>query len=183
VETIRTFDVDRHDRRIADRFPAVLDSEISIDDPRAPDVRDLLNRHLIFTNAHSPPEDVHALDVEGLLDPVITFVSCRRNGELLGVGALKQLDERHSEVKSMHTVQAVRGRGIGQAILDHLIGLARERGCHRISLETGSMAAFAPARSLYRSAGFTPCGPFGDYVPSRNSTFMTLWLNGADLAS
>jgi putative acetyltransferase len=154
----------------------VPDGEISIDDPRATDVRELLERHLAFTGSQSPPEDVHALDVEGLLDPAVTFVSFRRGGELLGVGALKQLDERHAEVKSMHTVQAARGGGIGRAIVDHLIGVARDRGLHRLSLETGSMAGFAPARALYAGAGFTPCEPFGDYRPSPHSTFMTLWL-------
>ena len=91
---------------------------------------------------------------------------------------LKQIDERHAELKSMHTAVAARGRGIGRAMLSHLIGAARERGFRQVSLETGSMSAFAPARSLYASAGFRRCGPFGDYRPSRNSTFMTLWLDG-----
>jgi putative acetyltransferase len=76
----------------------------------------------------------------------------------------------------MHTAQAARGRGIGRAMVGHLIGVARDRGFRRVSLETGSMAAFAPARSLYASTGFRPCGPFGDYSPSRNSIFMTLSL-------
>lgn len=156
--------------------------EIAIDDPRAADVRDLLERHLAFTNAQSPPEDVHALDVAGLLDPAVTFFSFRSAGELLGVGALKRLDERHAEVKSMHTAQAARGRGVARAILLHLLAVARERGYHRVSLETGSMAAFAPARTLYATAGFITCGPFGDYRPSGYSTFMTLSLNGADPA-
>ncbi|MGO9197023.1 MAG: GNAT family N-acetyltransferase [Acidimicrobiales bacterium] len=159
------------------------EGKISIDDPRAPDVRELLERHLAFANSHSPPEDVHALEVEGLLDPSVTFFSFRRDGDLLGVGALKQLDDRHAELKSMHTAQGLRGRGIGRAILDHLIGVARQRGVHRVSLETGSMPAFAPARSLYASAGFNPCSPFGDYRPSPNSTFMTLSLDGPDSAA
>jgi putative acetyltransferase len=154
--------------------------EISEDDPRAPDVRALLQGHLEFANSHSPPADVHALDVSGLLDPAVTFVSFRRDGELLGVGALKQLDERHAELKSMHTAPAARGRGVGRAILDHLLVLARGRGCRRVSLETGSMAAFGPARSLYASAGFISCGPFGEYAPSPNSTFMTLPLAPTD---
>jgi putative acetyltransferase len=158
----------------------VLAGEIAIDDPQAKDVRQLLEGHLAFANSHSPPEDVHALDVEGLLDPAVTFFSFRLEGELLGVGALKQLDDRHAEVKSMHTVAAARGRGIGRAMVDHLVGVARDRGVCRLSLETGSMPAFAPARSLYRDAGFRPCGPFGDYSPSRNSTFMTLSLDGPD---
>ena len=103
----------------------------------------------------------------------MTFFSYRRGGELLAVGALKELDASHAEVKSMHTVEAARGRGIGRAMVDHLVGVARERGFRRVSLETGSMAAFTPARSLYASAGFRACEAFGDYSPSRNSIFMT----------
>jgi putative acetyltransferase len=154
----------------------VPEGDISIDDPRADDIRALLQRHLAFANTHSPPEDVHALDVDGLVDASVTFFSFRINGELLGVGALKQLDEGHAEVKSMHTAEEARGRGIGRSMLDHLIGVARDRGFRQVSLETGSMQAFAPARSLYASAGFRLCGPFGDYAPSPNSTFMTLSL-------
>ncbi len=148
-------------------FLAVPEGEISIDDPRAEDVRELLERHLAFAHLHTPPEDIHALDVDGLVDPAVTFFSFRLEGELLGVGALKQLDGRHAELKSMHTVQAARGRGIGRAMVDHLLGVARDRGFRRVSLETGSMPGFAPARSIYASAGFEPCGPFGDYSPSR----------------
>jgi putative acetyltransferase len=157
----------------------VLHGEISIDDPRTADVRELLERHLAFANIHSPPEDVQALDVEGLLDPAVTFYSFRSDGELLGVGALKQLDEHHGEVKSMHTAQAARGLGVGRTILQHLLAVARERGYGRLSLETGSMEAFAPARRLYATAGFTPCEPFGDYSRSRYSFYMTLSLGGA----
>jgi putative acetyltransferase len=152
---------------------------ISIDDPRASDVRELLERHLAFANLHSPPEDVHALDVDGLLEPSVTFFSFRVRGELLGVGAIKQLDESQAELKSMHTAEAARGQGIGGTMLAHLIRVARDRGLSRVSLETGSMAAFAPARSLYASAGFRECGPFGSYSPSVNSTFMTMSLNGS----
>ncbi len=156
----------------------MLQDEISIDDPRAADVRALLERHLAFANLHSPPEDVHALDVAGLFDPVITLYSFRLNVELLGVGALRRLGPEHAELKSMHTAEAARGRGIGRAMLDHLIGVVRERGFDRVSLETGSMAAFAPARSMYAKAGFSECAPFGDYIPSRNSICMTLSLKG-----
>jgi putative acetyltransferase len=155
----------------------VPDDEIAIDDPRAADVRTLLEHHLEFTNSQSPPEDVHALDVDGLLDPAVTFFSFRLDGVLLGVAALKQLNEHHAEVKSMHTASAARGRGIGRALVDHLIDFARDHGLGRLSLETGSMAAFAPARALYANAGFRPCGPFGSYFPSRNSIFMTLGLD------
>jgi len=154
--------------------------QITRDDPRADDVRKLLERHLAFAHANTPPEDVHALDLDGLLDPAVTFFSFRRDGELLGVGALRQLDRHHAELKSMHTAQAARGLGVGRAMLAHLIGVARERGCRRVSLETGSMDAFAPARSLYAGAGFRPCGPFGDYSPSGSSSFMTLSLDAPD---
>ena len=150
--------------------------EIARDDPRAADVSSLLRQHLAFANEHTPAEDIHALDVDRLLDPAVTFFSYRSDGGLLAVGALKQLDGTHAEVKSMHTAREARGRGIGRAMVEHLIGVARQRGVARLSLETGAMAAFVPARALYATLGFTPCGPFGDYRPSRNSAFMTLDL-------
>jgi putative acetyltransferase len=150
--------------------------EIGVDDPNAEDVRDLLRQHLEFARANTPPEDIHALDVDELTGPAVTFYSYRRDGELLAVGALKQLDGRHAELKSMHTAAAARGCGIGRAMVEHLIGVARDHGFSRLSLETGSSPAFAPARSLYAQAGFTPCGPFGDYPPDRGNTFMTLAL-------
>jgi putative acetyltransferase len=150
--------------------------EIAVDDPHADDVRELLRRHLEFARANTPPQDIHALDVDQLVGPAVTLYGYRRDGELLAVGALKQLDGRHAELKSMHTAAAARGRGIGRAMVEHLIGVARDHGFSRVSLETGSGAAFAPARSLYAQAGFTPCGPFGDYPPGRGNTFMTLAL-------
>jgi putative acetyltransferase len=150
--------------------------EIGVDDPNAEDVRVLLRRHLEFARANTPPEDIHALDVDELTGPAVTFYSYRREGELLAIGALKQLDGRHVELKSMHTAASARGRGIGREMVEHLIGVARDHGFSRVSLETGSQQAFAPARSLYAQAGFTPCGPFGDYPPDRGNTFMTLAL-------
>jgi putative acetyltransferase len=141
-------------------------------------VRALLQRHLAFAHTHTPAEHAYALDIGALLGPAVTFCSFRAGGELLAVGALKQLDETHGEIKSMHTAEAARGRGVGRAMVGHLINVARERGLHRVSLETGTMAAFAPARALYASVGFTPCGPFGDYRPSPDNTFMTLLLTG-----
>jgi putative acetyltransferase len=159
----------------------VPQGEIAVDDPRAADVRELLARHLAFAHANSPSEAVFALDVDGLLDPAVTFFSFRDGGELLAVGALKQLDEGHAELKAMHTAVAARGRGIGRVMVVHLLGVARELGCRRVSLETGTMAAFARARSLYESAGFRSCGPFGEYPASDYSTFMTLEL-APDLA-
>lgn len=158
------------------------DGQISADDPRAADVRALLQRHLDFNRSNTPPEHIHALDVDGLADPAITFVSFRQDGELLGVGALKRLDRQHAELKSMHTAQAARGRGVGRAILGHLLGIARERGCRQVSLETGTMPEYAPARAMYASAGFRPCGPFGGYQPSPSNSFMTLRLDGPDPA-
>jgi putative acetyltransferase len=149
---------------------------ISADDPRAADVRALLQSHLKFARSSSSPEDVHALDLDGLLDPAVTFFSFRRDGELLAVGALKLLNGSHAELKSMHTAMAARRQGIARAMLDHLVDLARERGVTRVSLETGSTAAFAPARALYGRAGFTETAPFGDYQPSAYSTFMTMEL-------
>lgn len=148
--------------------------EISVDDPAAPDVRRLLETHLTFARGQTPPEDAHALDVDGLLDASVTFFSFRRDGVLLAVGALKRLDPDHAEVKSMHTVAAARGQGIGRRMAEHLIAVAREAGYRRLSLETGSMAAFAPARALYASVGFEACEPFGDYRASPNSTYMTI---------
>lgn len=154
----------------------MAEGEISIDDPTASDVRALLERHLAFSNTHSPPEDVHALDVSGLVDPAVTFFSFRTDGQLLAIGAIRKLDEDHAELKSMHTAEEARGQGVGRAMVDHLIGVLRERGFRQVSIETGTMEAFAPARSLYRNAGFEPCEPFGEYFYSPNSTCMTLWL-------
>ena len=150
--------------------------EIAVDDPSAGDVCALLERHLAFAAATTPPEDVHALDVNGLLDPAVTLFSFRAGGELLGVAALKRLDDRHAELKSMHTAEAARRRGVGRALVDHVVDVARGRGYRRLSLETGSGAAFAAARALYADAGFAVCGPFADYPDSPNSAYMTLIL-------
>lgn len=150
--------------------------EITIDDPGAPEVRRLLAVHLAFALALTPPEDAHALDVDGLLDPSVTLFGFRRDGELLAVGALKRLDRDHAEVKSMHTLQEARGQGIGRRMIEHLIEVARAAGYRRLSLETGSMPEFAPARALYASAGFEGCEPFGDYRSTRNNTYMTIYI-------
>ena len=150
---------------------------ISIDDPRARDIGELLERHLEFANLHSPPEDVHALDLDGLVDPAVTFFAFRLDGELLGVGALEQIDEDHVEVKSMHTAQEREAAGSAERWSSTSSAWPATAAFARVSLETGSMPAFAPARALYASVGFRPCGPFGDYGPSPNSTFMTLSLS------
>ena len=151
---------------------------IAPDDPEAADVRRLLGMHLKFAHSTSPPEAVYALDATGLGAPDISFFAARGDGgELLGVGALRQLDATHAEIKSMHTASAARGRGIGRAMLAHLMTVARSRGCTRVSLETGTMEEFAPARTLYASAGFVPCEPFGDYAASLYSVCMTRELD------
>jgi putative acetyltransferase len=149
---------------------------IAVDDPRTADVYALLGRHLDFARATTPPQDVHALDLDGLLDPAVSFFSARRDGELLAIGALKQIDDTHGELKSMHTAAAARRSGIGRAMVEHLVELARQRGYRRVSLETGTMEAFGPARALYETSGFTPCGPFDGYSPSPSSAFMTRTL-------
>jgi putative acetyltransferase len=149
---------------------------IEVDDPRRDDVRALLEAHLRFAHTMTPPEDVHALDLDGLLDPAITFYSVRLDGELLGVGAIKELEPGHAELKSMHTAAAARRRGVARALVEHLVAIARERGARRVSIETGTGEAFVPARELYASAGFVSCGPFADYEPTENNTFMTLEL-------
>lgn len=146
---------------------------IAEDDPRDPDVVGLLERHLEFARRVTPPEDVHALDVDGLLDDRVTFFSLRSEGRLLGIGAIKTLDGSHVELKSIHTAEEARGNGIGRAMVEHLLDVARARGAIRASLETGAMEEFAPSRALYQRVGFVECGPFDTYEPSRNSTFMT----------
>jgi putative acetyltransferase len=158
-------------------FHPVPKGEISLDDPRGPDVMALLERHLAFANTHSPPEDVHALDASGLVDPAVTFFSFRTDGQLLAVGAIRRIDDSHAELKSMHTAEEARGQGLGRAMVDHLIGVARDSGFRQVSIETGTMEAFAPARSLYRGVGFQPCEPFGEYTYSPNSICLTLFLD------
>lgn len=150
--------------------------KIEIDDLSRPAIHALLNEHLRNMYEISPPESVHALDLEKLRAPDITFWSAWDGETLLGCGALKELDKRHGEVKSMRTPAALRRRGAGRAILAHIIEVARARSYRRLSLETGSMEAFRPAQTLYERFGFVRCGPFGDYVEDPNSVFMTLRL-------
>ncbi len=146
------------------------------EDPHAADVRALLETHLAFAHATTPPEAVHALEHDALSEPHVTFFTARRDGQLLGVAALRELAPDHAEVKSMHVAAAARGDGVGRALLDHLLEVGRARGYGRLSLETGSGADFAPARSLYATAGFQSCPAFADYPPSEHSYFMTLAL-------
>jgi len=146
---------------------------IERDDLSRAQVHALLNEHLRSMHELSPPESVHALDIEKLRAPSITFWSAWEHGELLGCGALKELDPSHGEIKSMRTAQAHRRTGVGRAMLLHILGEARRRAYQRLSLETGSMAAFVPAQQLYRSFGFTYCEAFAGYLADPNSVFMT----------
>jgi putative acetyltransferase len=150
--------------------------KIEIDDLSRPEIHALLNEHLQSMYALSPPESVHALDLGRLRKPEITFWSAWDGSLLLGCGALKELDSKHGEVKSMRTPNALRRRGAGRAILAHIIEVARSRAYERLSLETGFMEAFEPAQRLYESFGFRYCGPFGEYVEDPNSVFMSLRL-------
>jgi putative acetyltransferase len=150
--------------------------EIRIDDLRGIEIARLLEQHLQEMRATSPPESVHALDLEGLRSPEITFWTIWEGTVLAGCGALKELDPGHGEVKSMRTAPEFRKQGVAGLMLRHLIAEARKRNYNRLSLETGSMAFFEPARRLYRKFGFEPCGPFSTYVEDSNSVFMTLKL-------
>jgi putative acetyltransferase len=147
--------------------------QIVIDDPSQPDVVQLLAEHLDDMYATSPPESVHALDVTALQVAGVTFWTARRDGELLGCAAIKELDPAHAEVKSMRTTSAARGTGVGRALLTRVLDEARARGYTRVSLETGSQDFFEPARQLYLSSGFRECGPFADYVLDPHSVFFT----------
>ncbi|MFN3943962.1 MAG: GNAT family N-acetyltransferase [Allosphingosinicella sp.] len=138
-----------------------------------PDVTTLLALHFSEMRANSPPAACHVLDPDGLRAPGIVFWSLREDGRLLGVGALKRLAADHGEVKSMRTAPDALGRGAGRAMLRQLIADGRRRGFARISLETGSTADFAAALRLYESEGFVPCGPFGGYLESPFTRFLT----------
>ncbi|WP_183097889.1 GNAT family N-acetyltransferase [Nocardioides pelophilus] len=146
---------------------------IGTDDPLRDDVLRLLEEHLTDMRATSPPESVHALDPTALTGPGLTFWTLREEGRLLGCAALKELDPRHAEIKSMRTAAVARRRGVASRLLDHVLATARERGYERLSLETGTQDFFAPARALYVSRGFEECGPFASYVPDPHSAFFS----------
>ena len=150
--------------------------DIREDDPRRPEISGLLRAHMAYMEAHTPPESIFALDAEGLCAPEITFWSAWQDDELVGCGALRELTPEHGEIKSMHAVQHRRGEGIGKRILGFIVGEAERRGYARLSLETGSMDGFQPARAFYAAYGFEPCGPFGSYTYDPLSVYMTLEL-------
>lgn len=147
--------------------------EIRTDDLTGPEIIDLLREHLRGMALHSPPESIHALDLPALRQPDITFWTVWQDGELLGCGAIRELDSRHGEIKSMRTAAAHLRKGVAAHLLRHILAEAGRRKYERLSLETGSMAAFTPAHNLYARFGFRPCGPFSTYVLDPNSMFMT----------
>lgn len=155
-----------------------MSPHIRLDDLSDPRIADFLEEHLCDMRRVSPPESVHALDLDRLRQPGIRFWTlwAGDTDELLGTGALKQLDATHAEIKSMRTVSNRRGQGLGTTLLRHLIDEACASGITRLSLETGSQDFFAPARALYQRHGFVPCAPFGDYRPDPNSAFYTRTL-------
>ena len=146
---------------------------IKIDDLTGVEIKELLNEHLIGMSQNSPPESIHALNIIELQKPGITFWSGWEEGNLVGCGALKELDSLNAEIKSMRTASSHLRKGVARKILRHIMNQAKEGNYRRLSLETGSMAAFEPARKLYENFGFVYCEPFADYVDDPNSVFMT----------
>ncbi|MBS0340257.1 MAG: GNAT family N-acetyltransferase [Proteobacteria bacterium] len=154
-------------------MPGAEAIRIRVDDLRGPEIQALLEEHLRDMRSISPPESVHALDLDALRRPEITFWTAWAAGELVGCGALKMHDASHGEIKSMRVSGRRRRTGAGRAMLLHIVDEARRRGLSRLSLETGSQPEFAPARQLYASMGFAECGPFAGYNLDPNSVFMT----------
>lgn len=133
-------------------------------------------RHTAAMHADTPPESIHMLPADALAAPGILFYVMREDGVPVGMGALKRLDPAQAEIKSMHVLMELRGRGLARMLLGHLVTEARERGYSRISLETGTQGSFGAARGLYLAHGFVECGPFADYRLDPNSVYMTLTL-------
>ncbi len=154
-----------------------------LDDLQGPEIAALLAAHLADMQATSPPESKHALDLTGLRQPDIRFWTLWHQPQplqpaiLAGCIALKLLDKQHGEIKSTRVADAFRGQGCGRLLVGHLLADARQQGLQRVSLETGSMPFFQPARTLYQAFGFAQCRPFADYTEDPNSVFMTLALH------
>ena len=146
---------------------------IMVDNLEGPEIIAFLQEHLAEMRSVSPPESVHALDLSGLRKPDITFWTVWLGSDLAGCGALKALSPDHGEIKSMRTGHLHKRKGVAAYMVRHILEEAARRGYRRLSLETGSQPHFAPARFLYGSFGFQPCGPFGNYVDDPNSVFMT----------
>jgi putative acetyltransferase len=147
--------------------------DIRIDDLTSVEIADFLEQHVRDMKSVSPPESKHALDLEGLRKPDITFWAAWEDRQLVGCGALKQLDSTHGEIKSMRTGLSHRRNGVATAMLRHILREAETRGYSRVSLETGAMPFFEPARLLYKGFGFRECEPFANYKPDPNSVIFT----------
>jgi putative acetyltransferase len=147
--------------------------EVRIDDLSGPEIAELLTEHLRSLAEISPPESCHALNLDALRQPDVTFWSVWHGNDLAGCGALKELDAEHGEVKSMRTARAHLRKGVASVVLEEIIAEAKRRGYRKLSLETGSMHYFEPAHNLYRKFGFRICPPFASYVADLNSLFMT----------
>ncbi len=150
--------------------------EIRTDNLDSPEVVQLLHEHLRSMTLHSPPESIHALELDALRKPDITFWSAWDGAELLGCCAIRQLDPHHGEIKSMRTATSHLRKGVSAQLMEYILEESRRRSYGRLSLETGSMEAFAPAHRLYARFGFKFCGPFADYVEDPYSVFMTRTL-------
>lgn len=149
---------------------------IGPESPLGPDLGDLMARHTEAMHADTPPESIHMLDASELAVPDIAFHVMREDGRPIGMGAVKRISADEGEIKSMHVLAELRGRGLARRMLDHLIAEAQATGITRLSLETGSQDSFLAARRLYETAGFVPCAPFGDYREDPMSVYLTLSL-------
>ena len=158
-------------RRVHDDFVQIVHADFG--DPR---LAAFLQAHLDDMEPTAPPESRHALDLAALRGDGVRLWVAEADDAIIGTVALAALDDRHEELKSMRTDPAHRGTGVARRMLAHVLDDARGRGVERVSLETGSMDFFVPARTFYAGAGFVPCEPFGSYVADPNSTFMTLAL-------
>lgn len=148
--------------------------EIALENPQSADVKELLKTHLDFCREVTPADHSFALDLDKFKEPSISLFGARENGVLLGIGALKDLGNGEAELKSMNTLRAERGKGVGSAMVRHLLAKAKEEGFNRVNLETGSHPPYEAARKLYTKLGFHPSEPFADYIPSDFNTFMSI---------
>ena len=146
---------------------------IAAESPVQAALSDLMARHAEAMHADTPPESIHMLDAADLAAPGIFFYVMREDGRAVGMGAVKRIGPAEGEIKSMHVLSELRGRGLARRMLDHLVSAAQAEGITRLSLETGSQQGFAPARRLYQTAGFVPCPPFADYRDDPMSVYMT----------
>lgn len=150
-----------------------MDITITEESPLGADLRLLFERHTADMHADTPPESIHMMDSSELAIPEVRFFVMRDVGMPVGMGAFKRIDDTHAEIKSMHVLAEVRGRGLSRRMLDHLVDEAKATGYRRLSLETGVQPTFIAARALYAKVGFTECPPFEGYWDDPNSVFMT----------